>query len=113
MAQSIEIVRGTTNTIQVNVVDANNVAYTVVAGEKIIFGLKKKATDTEFILVREAAFSTVGVYLATLAPEDTADLECGRYVYDVALQSGKNFYNIIEPSPFSIVPSVTKWGCAD
>lgn len=113
MAQGIEIVRGTTNTIEVNVVDADNVAYTVKAGEKIIFGLKKNAEDTEFVLVREAAFRTVGVYLATLVPADTQDLECGRYVYDVALQAGNNFFNIIEPSPFHIVANVTKWGCAD
>lgn len=113
MTQGIEIVRGTTNTIEVNVLDADGVAYTVVAGEKIVFGLKKKATDPDFILVKVASFNTVGSYLVGLTPNDTKDLEYGRYVYDVALQSGNNFYNIIPPSPFDIVANVTKWGCAD
>lgn len=113
MAQNIEIVRGTTNTIEVNVLDADGVAYTVVAGEKIIFGLKKKATDRDCILVKEASFYTVGSYLVGLKPADTAGLDFGRYVYDVGLQSGNDFYNIIPPSPLDIVAEITKWGCAD
>lgn len=113
MSNKIEIVRGTTNTFQIEVRDANGVLYTVVAGEKIIFGIKEKPTDAELILAKSCSFQSVGSYLATLSPEDTANLEPGRYFYDVALQSGKNFYNIIEPMPFIIQPNVTKWGCAD
>lgn len=38
---------------------------------------------------------------------------CEKYVYDVALQSGANFFNLIKASPFIISPNVTKRGCAD
>ena len=113
MAQRIEIVRGTTNTIEISVTDADGLAYTVVAGEKVVFGIKRKATDETFIIVKTASFNTVGSYLVTLTPADTEGLNFGEYVYDVALQSGNNFYNIIEPSPFAILANVTKWGCAD
>lgn len=113
MANKIEIVRGTTNTFQIEVRDAKGVLYTIVAGEKIIFGVKANPNDDECIFSKVASYQTVGSYLATIAPADTANLKSGKYFYDVSLQSGNNFYNIIEPTPFIIQPNVTKWGCAD
>lgn len=112
MTQVIEIVRGTTNTLEINVTDANGVAYTTAAGEKIVFGVKKKPGDTELLIVKTASFVTVGTYLVTLDPDDTANLAYGRYMYDVGLQSGNAFYNIVEPSYFVVTDNVTSRGCA-
>lgn len=113
MSNKVEIVRGTTNTFQIAVYDADGRAYTLGVGEKIVFGIKEKATDTDLIFVKTASLLSAGNYLVTMDPADTEDLDCGKYVYDVALQSGEDFYNIIEANPFVIEPNVTSWGCAD
>lgn len=114
MAQGIEIVRGTTNTLEINVVDADGVAYTAPSTAKIIFGVKKKASDDAPLFVKVATIAgAAGQYQVTLDPADTEALEFGRYLYDVGLQSGATFHNIIPPAPFEIVANVTKWGCAD
>lgn len=93
--------------------DGDGVPYVLVAGEQIVFGLKAKPGDAELLLVKTATYVTVGLYEFTLCPEDTEALAPGRYSYDVALQSGTDFYNIIEPSPFVIEPNVTCRGCAN
>lgn len=42
-----------------------------------------------------------------LAPEDTADILAGPYVYDVELRSGSGVYTIIQCSAFNLLPEVT------
>lgn len=111
MVQCIDIVRGTTLPMALEVTDANGTAYTLASGEKILFGVKKKATDEAAVFIKEAAAAdTDGQYTITIDPEDTMDLEPGRYCYDVGLESGGDYYNIIEPSGFNILPNVTKRG---
>lgn len=112
MAQGIEIVRGTTNTLEIAITDADGAAYIATAGEKIIFGVKKKATDPDLVFTKVAAYSTPGKYIATISPDDTNELTPGRYCYDVGLQSGDDYFGIIEPNPFTILPNVTERGCA-
>lgn len=113
MAQTIEIVRGTTNTLQVSVLDANGAAYNLGSNEKIVLGLKAKPEDTELLLVKTAEIIGEGLFKIVLCPEDTAQLAPGRYSYDVGLDNGTDFFNIIEPGPFVIEPNVTCRGCAD
>lgn len=114
MVNKVKIVRGTTNVLNITINDETGAVYTLADGEKIVFGVKCDHDDAEFTLLKTASFvADEGVYAVTLTPEDTADLTCGDYVYDVALQSGGNFFNVIEPSPFIIEPNVTTRGCAD
>lgn len=114
MVQGIEIVRGTTVPIELEVtVDATGELYTAAAGEKILFGVKKEPTDAVPIFCRlMAATGETGIYSVTLTPENTKGLAPGRYYYDVGLESGGEFYNIIEPSPFMILPNITGKGDA-
>ena len=113
MWNKIEIVRGTTVIIQIDVLDAEGNPYELQDGEKLIFGVKRKTADSADIIVKTASVSQDGAYTVTLIPEDTCELPCDKYVYDVGLQSGNDFYNVIESSPFVICGNVTKWGCAD
>jgi RPA family protein len=114
MVNKVKIVRGTTNVLNITVNDETGAVYVLGAGEKIVFGVKCDHDDAEFTLLKTANFvADEGVYAVTLTPEDTDCLTCGDYVYDVALQSGANFFNVIEPSPFIIEPNVTTRGCAD
>lgn len=110
MVQKVEIVRGTSNTLSIAVTDANGNPYTIVNGETVIFGVKKKVTDEELLIKKAAFVEDSGVYTIRLYPEDTKNMPCGAYCYDVGLQSGENFYNIIETSPFVIHHEITKWG---
>lgn len=114
MVNKVTIVRGTTNVLNITVNDENGAVYTLADGEKIVFGVKCDHDEADFTLLKTASFvEDEGVYAVTLTPDDTAGLTCGDYVYDVALQSGANFFNVIEPSPFIIEPNVTTRGCAD
>lgn len=111
MAQNIEIVRGTTNVIEITVLDGEGNLRNLANGEAILFGVQEHPGDENYIFVRAATQKDLGTYTVELLKEDTAALNYGRYYYDVGLQSGDNFFNIVEVSPFIITHNVTKWGC--
>lgn len=111
MVQAIDMVRGTTVPITLEVTDANGRLYTAGAGERIVFGVKKDPKDKAPIFVLQAvAQDESGQYTITVYPENTQTLEPGRYWYDVGLESGGDYFNIIEPSAFTILPNITKKG---
>jgi hypothetical protein len=112
MAQKIEIVRGTTNTIQITLVDGDGNLRALSSGDKILFGVKAKLDDPDYVFVRAATITeTLGVYTVEIDKADTAELPCCTCYYDVGLQSGDDFFNIVETSPFIIKHNVTRWGC--
>ena len=114
MVNKIKIVRGTTNVFNITVNDESGAVYQLNSGEKIVFGVKCDTDDAEFTLLKTANFvADEGVYTVTITPEDTVNLRCDDYIYDVGLQSGANFFSVIEPSPFIVEPNVTCRGCAD
>lgn len=110
MAQKVEIIRGTSNTINIAVTDANGDAYTLADGEKLLFGVKEGPGDKDPLIIKAVTSGTEGVYTVELDPSDTIELDYGRFVFDVGLQSGEEYFNIIETGPFVIKPNVTKWG---
>lgn len=108
--QKISIVRGTTNTFAVAVADENGDAYTLGSGEVLRFGVKKRPGDAEYIFMKESAEpNTDGNYEFTIEVDDTAELAFGEYCYDVGLQSGTDYFNVIPASPFTVEANVTKW----
>lgn len=110
MSQKIEIVRGTTKNLRIKVVDTDGWPYALANGEKIVFGIKQNLDDTETIFAKTTTAGTDGVYAVNIVPNDTEDLDPGKYFYDVGLLSGANYYSVIEPSPFIIRANVTKRG---
>ncbi len=109
MKQNIEIVRGTTNRFEVSITTPTGALYDLKEGEFVVFGIKKNIADDEYLVQKKITTSEAGICLITLLPTDTENLECTDYYYDCGLQSGKNFYNIIEPSVFTLIPSVTRY----
>lgn len=110
----VEIVRGTTNVFEITVKDAYGNPYNLGEGEKLLFGVKKTHIDDEYVFVKTITTTSSnkdGVYNVTIVPEDTEECECSRYHYDVAVQSGEDFYNVIENSIMYINKNITKWGC--
>lgn len=110
MKQSVEIVRGTTNTFGIAVTDADGEAYTLTGQEFLVFGLKRNRLNNDRVLTKKITNLADGVYYLELTPEDTAGLEPGKYFYDVGLQSGSLFYPVIELSEFLIKPNAAKSG---
>lgn len=113
MKQKIEIVRGTTNTFQILVYDATGKPYNLGSNEKVVFGIKRNPDVEEMPLITKTAeIYGDGIFTVKLCPEDTAEMKCGAYFYDVGLDNGTDFFNVIEPSPFKINANVTHRGCA-
>lgn len=110
MVQGIKIIRGTTNRFEVTIIDADYDLYKLATGEKVLFGVKKRPQDEEYIFLKTITTGKDGVFSVTVNPEDTAGIAPGRYFYDVGLQSGAAYYNVIKPSPFDVLANVTKWG---
>ena len=103
----LEIIRGTTNTVHIDVTDAGGTPYALADGEVLRFGVKRNAASSEYLIRKDVTIGT-GSYSVTLTPEDTAGLAPGSYLFDVGLQSGGDYYNIIPTSAFVIRASVTK-----
>lgn len=108
--QKISIVRGTTNAFAVAVSDENGDAYTLESGEVLRFGVKKRPGDAQYIFVKETAEANEdGEYDFTVDVDDTSELPFGSYYYDVGLQSGNDYFNVIPASPFEVAYNVTEW----
>lgn len=112
MDYTIRVVRGTTKTITIEPLDADGNPYSLADGDIVKFGVKAKAEDSEYLIYKEITESADGVCTVELAPGDTIGLNFGRHVYDVGLQSGDNYYNVIPVSAFVVAQNVTKWGGA-
>ena len=110
MTKKIEIVRGTSQTIEIEVMDEEGNSYTLAEGERLLFGVKRDIKDANFVIFKQVARTENGVYTLDIEPADTLGLEIGRYVYDVGLEKGTKYFPVIKVSPFVIEPNVTKWG---
>ena len=107
--QTIKIVRGTTASFTVTITDvATGNPYVIELGEVIRFGVKATPVDNAYIFTKEITAGS-GDYDFTIEPSDTIGLAFGSYWYDIGLQSGTDYYNIIPASPFEITYNVTKW----
>lgn len=113
MEQIIEIVRGTTNTFEISVTDSDGSAYTLGSNEKIVFGIKRSPSDSALLIVKVAQSAGDGRFRVTVTPGDTDGMSFGRYYYDVGLDDGTNFYNIIPASQFFLRENITSRGCAN
>lgn len=112
MGNQLEIVRGTTAAWGLAVTDQETGnEYTLESGQVLVFAIKREKTDTERLLVKKITHAVNGEYYLELTPADTADLEPGRYWYDVGLQHGNSvFYNVIRADVFTVLPGVTQLG---
>lgn len=110
MAKDIRMIRGTSRKFEISVTDAEGNPYTLSAGEKVIFGVKKQTTDDNLVICKVVTECTGGVCVVELDPEDTANLAVGKYYYDVGLESKEDYYIIVELSVFNIAANITKWG---
>lgn len=109
MQQPISIVRGTTKTIDISVSSAVGGEYVLGAGDILRFGVKRQPYHNTCVIEKEltAAQYDGDTYTLLLTPDDTQGLECGTYYYDVGLQVGSSYFNVIECSKFEIRHNIT------
>lgn len=109
--QTITIVRGTTLPLTVQIADADGNAYTLSAGETLRFGVKTGPMATEYLFSKDitsAAYDGDGGYSFTIDPADTEALDFGSYWYDMGLQNGSAYYNVIPASAFNVAYNITE-----
>lgn len=110
MKQDISIIRGTSKAFRIRVTDANGELLALAAGEKIIFGVKKRPEHEECLIKKAVTEITDGVCTVQIDPADTEALAFGNYSYDVGLLSGDDYFNIIPCSQFHICKNITERG---
>lgn len=106
----INIIRGTTNDFNLNIEDESGEQYTLKDGEKIIFGVKENAENSDYNIVKTLTSADIvdGIYTIKLTPADTAQLAFGRYYFDVGLQTADGDYYMIVPcDEFYICKAIT------
>lgn len=106
--QAITLIRGTSATFGVSITDENGNTYTLEADEVLRFGIKTTPTDSQYIVTKDfTEVDSSGDYVFSLTPADTENLSFGSYWYDIGLQSGEDYWNIIPASAFNIAYNVT------
>lgn len=108
--QAITMIRGTSAAFGVSITDENGNAYTLQSGETLRFGIKTTPTDTNYIISKDfTEQDSDGNYVFALAPADTENLSFGAYWFDIGLQSGDDYWNVIPASAFNLAYNVTGW----
>lgn len=110
--QDIAIVRGTSNVFGLAITNADGSPFVLEDGQTLVFAVKRRLRDEDRVLIKTITNSIeVGTYYLELFPADTAELDPGKYYYDVGLQQGGSvFFNVIEASLFDIKPNVSQLG---
>lgn len=110
MIKLISIIRGTTNEFSLSIEDENCEPYTLKDNEKIIFGVKSNAENSDYDIVKTLTSADVvdSAYIIKLTPEDTVELQFGQYYFDAGLQTADgDYYMVIPCEKFCICKAVT------
>lgn len=105
---AIRLTRGDTAYLEVPILiqqeDGTTIPYDLGEADILTLTVKKTTSDKESIIKKE----NVGSNNFHIKPEETANLEYGRYLYDVQLttESG-DVYTVIVPTPFTLTQEVT------
>lgn len=105
----INIIRGTTNDLSLSIEDENGEQYTLKDGEKIIFGVKENAENSDYNIVKMLTSADIvdGICTIKLMPTDTAELAFGRYYFDIGLQTADDYYMIVPCDEFCVCKAIT------
>ncbi len=108
--QPIQLVRGATNFLRVELKTTEGTVYEMAAGELLVFGIKMRPESKQIQLVKSIDNSALDgdAYLFHFLPDETKDLRDGHSWYAVGLQTGEDFLPVIEASPVYIVPGIVE-----
>lgn len=106
-ATELKMVRGSTQVLEICVQAPDGGPYILLEGDVIRFGIKDPEGRGEYLVKKESRSLLGGMTSVTIDPEDTIEMEPGRYCYDVGLQSGAAYFPIVKVSDFILEPNVT------
>ena len=107
----LKIIRGTTQSLLITIIDEAGDVYKLQDGDVIRFGIKRNWQDTDYDVCKEITSDDTqnDEYIIALAPEDTLDLPAENYYFDVGLQTANgDYYMIIPCGQCLILPAVTQ-----
>lgn len=107
---NLTIQRGTTKAVNVVIYNDDGTIYTLESGDKLIFGVKRSLSDSDYLIKKTAtpANKEDDGYTITLEPLDTQSL-LGSYLYEVALQTANGeYYIVIDCSNFVVTNTLTE-----
>lgn len=112
MSKTMKVIRGTSNLFRIALRDESGSFYRLKAGEVLRFGVKNRRDSDDIQFVKEMTAADLNAdadaYILVIKPEDTQHMGLrGRYYYDVGLQSGNDYYNVIPCSDFELGANVT------
>lgn len=101
---AIKLTRGDSAYIAIGIKSADGADYQPYADDVLTLTVKKTVNDAEPAFQK----TVTGWAEFKIEPADTANLEFGKYKYDVQLQTATgDIYTIIEPTEFEIGKEVT------
>lgn len=107
----ISMVRGDTLALSISgIKNTDGTEYTLKETDIVYLDVKKNAADKTAVFSKSvtAAGYVDGTLPIIILPEDTAELSCGDYYFDVRLfMDDENIYTIIPMSKLKIVRNVT------
>lgn len=111
LKQPVSMIRGTTQKINLTITDDSGTPAEIEPTDILMFGVKDSYKDSEYVLIKILSSSSEeNVYECYIEPGDTLGLNCDKpYFYDIGLQRGSDFYNIIPASEFNILPNITSY----
>lgn len=87
-------------------IDEETYEYEMQEGDQIIFSVKKKYTDEEYLIHK-----TFTENIVHLTPSDTRLLDYGKYDYDVEINMANgDIFTIVPKSQFTVEAEVTRDG---
>ena len=111
MQQPIQIVRGTTHTLYINLADKSGNAYVLAENETLRFALKHRPEDKQTEIVKDIGATEYDeeghCYVLRLSPSETEALTLGRHFYDIGMQSGTDYIPVIGCSTADILPNIS------
>lgn len=104
----LSMVRGTSQIINLLAANVDEKSFAFQENDKAFFGVKKRATDVDCLILKESMPGVGNQLTFSFVPEDTENLQFGSYYYDIGLQRGEDYYNLIPYSEFRLVPNITE-----
>lgn len=100
----IYLTRGDNAQMTINIIDKDGNPRPIYEDDSVILTVRKSASDTEKMLEKVTHNQMID-----FLPEDTNQLQFGRYIYDIELITfGGKHYTIIPPSCFEIGVEVSR-----
>ena len=109
MSQKLEIVRGCSYPVAIDLFDENGEAAVLDTGSVLVMGIQP-ILGGEPVLKKQAVSTEDGALVFDFCPADTEKVTPGDYKFDVMLQTGDDLYPVISRGNLSIVDNAVEWG---